>query len=135
MSLLHDPRRAVRLEAAWVLAPVGDSLAGSEDRAAFQRAAAEFVASQRYNSDRVDALITLGSFFALRGALDSAAAQFRAAAGLSPRNAQAHAYLAEMLRRQGRTDDAIRELEVALTLSPHDPELRRVLQALRAGRR
>ena len=135
VPLLRDPRRAVRQEAAWVLAPVGDSLPGSEDRRAFRAAAEEFVASQRYNADRADARIALGTFFAQRGSLDSAIAEYRAAGRLAPRNVQAHAYLAEILRRQGQVDEAIAELEVAISLAPNEPELAKVLASLRAQRR
>jgi len=72
--LLRDERRAVRQGAAWVLASVPDSLRGG-DRSAFATAAAEFVASQRYNADQPDDRLALGAFYAQLGKYDSAATE------------------------------------------------------------
>ena len=105
--LLRDPRRVIRQEAAWLLAPLAGSLDSTSHRA-FNTAAAEFVASQRYNADRAPSRLRLVSFYAQLGRLDSAAAEFRAAARLdstvsgdferaltaaAPSNAQAAALL------------------------------------------
>ena len=79
--LLRDSRRAVRQEAAWLLAPVARSL-DSTTRRSFDRAAAEFIASQRYNADRAPSRLRLVSFYAQLGRLDTAATEFRAAARL-----------------------------------------------------
>jgi hypothetical protein len=66
MDLLSDPVRAIRIEAASLLADVPLTAASAERRAAFERAAAEYVESQRYNADRADARVNLGSFEARR---------------------------------------------------------------------
>lgn len=79
--LLNDPRRAIRQEAAWLLAPAAQSL-DSLTRHAFDTAAAEFVASQRYNADRAPSRLRLVTFYAQLGQVDSAASEFRAAARL-----------------------------------------------------
>lgn len=79
--LLRDPRRAVRQEAAWLVAPVARSL-DTATRRAFDAAAAEFIASQRYNADRASSRLRLVSFFAQIGRLDSVAPEFAAAARL-----------------------------------------------------
>lgn len=79
--MLTDERRAIRQEAAWLLAPFAASLDSSHHRA-FQAASAEFVASQRYNADRGPSRLRLVSFYAQLGQLDSAAAEFKAAARL-----------------------------------------------------
>ena len=81
VPLLNDPRRALRQEAAWLLAPLAASLDSTAHRA-FEAAAAEFVASQRYNADRAPSRLRLVSFYAQLGLLDSAATEFRAAARL-----------------------------------------------------
>ncbi len=80
--LLGDSLRGVRQEAAWLVAPYADSLGGAARRAAFSRAAAEFIDSQRYNADRPQSRLTLATFYAELGQLDSAAAEFRGAARL-----------------------------------------------------
>jgi hypothetical protein len=54
--LLADPVRTVRIEAASVLADVPAERLDVEQRAAFDRAAAEYVETQRYNADRLRAL-------------------------------------------------------------------------------
>lgn len=78
---LRDPRRAIRQEAAWVLAPVSHELSGPS-RTAFDAAAAEFIDSQRYNADRPVSRLRLASFFGQLALYDSAAVEFRAAARL-----------------------------------------------------
>jgi hypothetical protein len=79
--LLRDRRRAIRQEAAWLLAPLAGSLDSATHRA-FDAAAAEFVASQRYNADRAPSRLRLVAFYAQLGRLDSAATEFKAAARL-----------------------------------------------------
>lgn len=79
--LLRDPLRGVRQEAAWLVAPVADSLP-SGDKQAFTTAAAEYIDSQRYNADRPQSRLSLATFYAELGQLDSAAAEFRGAAKL-----------------------------------------------------
>jgi Tfp pilus assembly protein PilF len=81
-----------------VLAPIADSLKSVDQRRAFDAAAAEFVASQRYNADQPGDRVVLGVFFAQRCQLDAAEAEFRAALRLDPQMAQAKAALAEMQR-------------------------------------
>jgi predicted CXXCH cytochrome family protein len=82
--LLSDQRRAVRQEAAWVLAPVARSLPNDATRAAFDSAARELVASQLYNADRAPSVLRLATFLAELGRYDEAAAQVRAAQRLDP---------------------------------------------------
>jgi tetratricopeptide (TPR) repeat protein len=108
---LRDERRAVRQGAAWLLAPVADSLA-SPVRDAFARAAAEFVASQRYNADQPDHRSSLAQFYVRRGRLDSAIVEYRAAIRLAPRMPQPYVDLAEVLRVSGDAragDQVLRE--------------------------
>jgi hypothetical protein len=105
--LLADDRRAVRIAAAWSLAPVAESL-DTAGRAAFDRAAAEFVASQRYNADRSGNRLTLGAFFAARGQFAAAESEFRAAIQLTPQRAQGYINLAAVLQAEGRAADAER---------------------------
>jgi predicted CXXCH cytochrome family protein len=127
IPLLGDGTRAVRLEAAWLVAPMADSLRTPAERRAFANAATEFVASARYNADRTLSRLTLGSFYALRGRLDSASAEYRAALTLDPRSVEAYLYLAEVLRVQGRQEEAEQTVRDGLKARPND---RRLLDAL-----
>ncbi|MGH7677032.1 MAG: tetratricopeptide repeat protein [Gemmatimonadaceae bacterium] len=117
--LLRDRRRALRQGAAWLLASVADSL-DAEQRRAFAGAAAEFVASQRYNADQPEHRWALGTFYGQLRHLDSAAVEYRAAVALAPRFAQAYVDLAEVLRVQGRMTDAEQTLRRAIAQMPED---------------
>ena len=94
VPMLFDSTRAVRQGAAWVLAPIADSLRTEAERHAFDTAAAEFVASQRYNADQPGARVVLGVFFMQRGQLDQAEAEFRGALRLDPQMPEAERGLA-----------------------------------------
>lgn len=132
---LRDDRRAVRQGAAWLLAPVADSLP-SGARQAFARAAAEFVASQRYNADQPDHRISLAHFYARRGQLDSAIAEYRAAIRLAPRMAQAYVDLAEVLRVSGDAPAGAQVLRDGIARIPNEPGMHYALgqHLVRAGR-
>lgn len=97
---LSDSVRAVRQGAAYLLAPVADSLDPSMRRA-FDSAAAEFVASQRYNADQPGDRLALGVFYAQRNQLDSAQAEFEAALRLDPGLEQAARALEAVRRARG----------------------------------
>ena len=119
--LLDDSLRAIRQQAAWVLAPIADSL--PTPRAAFDRASAEFIESQRYNADRAEHRVTLGAFRFARHDTAGAEAEFRVAARQWPRNVAALTNLAGILgltKREGEAEQLLRE---ALTRLPDDAEL------------
>ncbi len=50
----------------------------------FERASAEYIASQRYNADRADARVNLGTFYANRGDAAKAEEEIKAAIRLDP---------------------------------------------------
>lgn len=132
---LSDTVRSVRQGAAWTLAPAATSLDAAARRD-FDHAAAEFVASQRYNADQPDHRLTLGAFYWQLGQLDSAEAEYRAALALAPQFAQAYVDLAELLQAMQRPADAERTLRAALARLPEDAGMHFALgqYLLRAGR-
>ena len=77
--LLRDSRRAVRQEAAWILAPVAKSLADASARTAFDSASRELIASLRYNADRAPSVLQLATFLGELGRYEEAAVQVHAA--------------------------------------------------------
>lgn len=119
VPLLRDSVRAVRQGAAWTLAPAAASVRDA-DRAAFDRAATDFVESQRYNADQPDHRLTLGAFYWQLGRLDSAVTEYRAAIALAPRFAQAYVDLAGLLTTMQRGADAERTLRDAVSRLPED---------------
>jgi tetratricopeptide (TPR) repeat protein len=115
--LLGDPIRSVRMEAAYTLADTM-SVATPAQRTAFDRAAAEYEASQRYNADRPESRAALGNFFARQGRLDDAMTQLHSAVKLDPAFVPAYVNLADLLRAQGRDAEAEQTLREALHQSP-----------------
>jgi predicted CXXCH cytochrome family protein len=133
--LLGDPVRVNRIQAAWLLAPAADSLPEAARRA-FDAAAAELVASYRYNADRSSSRLTLGTFHAQLGQLDSAMAEYRAALRIAPRSVQAWVNLSGIQSVQGREDEAERTLRDAVAIMPDEARLHHALglSLARSGR-
>jgi len=121
--LLDDPVRTVRIEAASALAGAGDEALDPAQRASFARAAAEFEAVQRYNADRPEAHVALGSFYAQRGRYVDADKAYRRALAMDPRYAPAYVNLADLYRAQGRDADAEAALREALKQVPESAVL------------
>jgi len=135
IPLLADSVRAVRIEAAWVLAPAASTLTGA-DSARFAAAGQDFISSQRYNADRAENRLTLGTYFAELGRFDEASTELRAAISLSPGLGEAYANLADVQRAQHHDTDAEATLRRGLVAAPNDPRLHYALglALARAGR-
>jgi Tfp pilus assembly protein PilF len=116
--LLSDPLKTIRIEAASVLAAVPAAQMGEEQQRAFERASAEYVASQKYNADRADARVNLGTFYASRGDTTKAESEMKSAIVLDPSFVPAYVNLADLLRTQGRDIDAERVLRQGLKVAP-----------------
>jgi predicted CXXCH cytochrome family protein len=124
--LLSDPLRVVRIEAASVLAPVASQLDLAQ-KTAFDRAATEYIAAERYRADRPEHRTNLGSFLAVLGRYDEAALEFRAALALDPRFVPAYANFADMLRQQGNEAAATDVLREGLKAVPAAASLHHAL--------
>ena len=111
--LLVDPRRAVRIEAARALAGQQDALS-VDQRAAWQKAADEYVAALHYTADRPESRVALGSFEARLGRHEQAQTAFAQALALDPSFVPAYLNAADALRLQSRDADAQRVLEQGL---------------------
>jgi predicted CXXCH cytochrome family protein len=125
--LLADPVRTVRSEAVSVLAPVPADRLDAAQRAAFERASAEYVESQRYNADRAEARVNLGTFYANRGDATRAEAELRAAIALDPHYVPAYVNLADLYRATSRDADGERSLRAGLGKVPGDASLHHAL--------
>jgi predicted CXXCH cytochrome family protein len=104
--LLEDAHRAVRIEAARVMAPLASRLS-ADTRAAWQRAADEYVATLRYGADRPEAHVALGTFAAALGRPADARAAFEAALRLEPTLEPAYVDFADVLRAEGAREDEV----------------------------
>jgi Flp pilus assembly protein TadD len=124
--LLRDPIRSVRILAARQLAPAAGQLSAA-DRPAFDRAADELVAAERFNADRPEHRVSLGVFFADLGRVDDAEREYRGAIALAPDFAPAYVNLAELLRARGDEPAAEATLRSGAARLPANADLQYAL--------
>jgi predicted CXXCH cytochrome family protein len=122
LPLLNDPRRSVRIAAARLIAPVASQLDGT-DKANFDRASADLVASARFNADRPESRVAVGVFFADQSRAREAADEYQAAIRLGPDFAPGYINLAELLRTTTSETEAERVLRDGLARNPSSAEL------------
>ena len=125
--LLADPLKAVRIEAASLLAPVPAAQLSAEQRGSLERASAEYIASQRYNADRADARVNLGTFYSNRGDAANAEEEIKGAIRLNPQFIPAYVNLADLYRARGRDAEGERILRDGLKLAPTSATLHHAL--------
>jgi Tfp pilus assembly protein PilF len=125
--LLSDPMKAIRIEATSVLASLPASQFNAEQRAAFERASAEFITSQKYNADRAEARVNLGTFYSNRGDRAKAEQEMKAAIGINPHFAPAYVNLADLYRVQSRDTEGERMLRDGLKILPKSAVLHHTL--------
>ena len=108
----------MRLEAVVELVATSGPPSVSGDRAAFDRAAAEFRQSMAANAERAEAQVTLGGFEARLGRSVEAEAAYRTAIAVQPQFAPAYVNLADLLRATGRDAEGEQVLRDALGVLP-----------------
>jgi predicted CXXCH cytochrome family protein len=121
--LLSDPLRSIRVEAVRLLAAVPTDQLSPGGQYAFQRASAEFVETQRYNADRAEARVALGTFFAERGDASAAESELQSAIRLMPSSTPAYVNLADVYRVLGRDPDGESVLRSGLSRMPQSGAL------------
>lgn len=129
--LLEDPVRGVRLAAVEALAAgIAAVTPAATQRAAFERAVAEYRAAQMLNADRAESWLNLGTLDANLGRASEAAADYRRAIDTEPRFAPAYVNLADLYRALGRDGDGEAVLRAGLARRPGDATLRYALGLL-----
>ena len=129
-SLLNDPVRSVRIEAAEMLAGIsaeGFPLALS---AALSRATDEYIAAQELDADRPEAHMNLGLLLTREDKPDRAEAELNTALSLDPTFSPAAVNLADLYRQLGRDPEGEAVLRSALSRSPNNPSLLHALGLL-----
>ncbi|TDI36030.1 MAG: tetratricopeptide repeat protein [Acidobacteria bacterium] len=121
IPLLEDDVRAVRIEAARVLAAVPVDYFTPEQRSIWTGALAEYRAVQNLNADWPEARMNLGLVHIQLGELADAEREYLSVLELDPRFVQAHVNLADLYRMQGRDDHAEATLRDALGVQDDDP--------------
>ncbi len=121
--LLQDPVRAVRIEAARVLAWVPRALLNSSRRSQFDVAFGEFEEVQVAMADTPGANLTLGATYAALGDSDRAEQHYATALELDPGFLPAQLNLSTLYNQIGRNSDAERVLREAANSSPDEGEV------------
>lgn len=121
--LLADARRAVRIEAARVLAPVPPELLDASRRQALDAALKEFTDAQMAMIDMPSTHLNLGVLHAARGEHERAEQSYLTALRMDPYLASARVNLAVLYSERGRPRDAERVLREGIQRTPEQGEL------------
>jgi tetratricopeptide (TPR) repeat protein len=100
--LLRDPARAVRIQAAQVLASAPGSALGAVDQGAMRGVLAEYEEVQLFNADRAENRLNLGWLHAQREDPAAAESEYGRALEMAPWLSAAWVNLADLYRNQGR---------------------------------
>jgi len=128
--LLVDPVRGVRIEAARILADVGDDSLSPGQRGNRDKATSEYVESLRLDADWPAANANLGNLRMRQGRSGEAIAAYERALSLDARFAGAYINLADVYREQKREGDGERVLRRGLALLPRSADLHHALGLL-----
>jgi len=121
--LLSDRTRAVRIEAARVLAPVPTERLDASQRKALEAAVAEFVEAQMAMADLPASHVNLAVLFAAQGKRELAEGEYLTALRMDPYFGPARANLVALYNAMGRTTDAERVLREGIKRTPNEGEL------------
>jgi len=128
--LLADPVRGVRIEAARVLADIGDDQLSADQRRNREKATSEYVGSLQQDADWPTANVNLGNLRMRQGRPEEAIAVYERALSLDPSFAGAYINLADAYRQQDRDAEGEKLLRRSLTLLPRAPDLHHALGLL-----
>ena len=119
---LDDPVRAVRIEAARVLAGM-PALVFGEQQASFEKALQEYKSLQLSLTDTPEAHLNLGVMYTDQKQLEKAEQEYKQAIRLAPEFIPAKINLANLYNRMGRNHDAEEQFRAALEQAPDMGEL------------
>jgi len=120
--LLTDPSRAVRIEAARLLAGTPPTLLQIAQRSAFDGAISELIASEMVSADRPESHSNLAWLYSRLGRTSEAESELKTALRLDPAYVPAMVDLADLYRTQNRDDEGQRLLEKAVAVAPNAAE-------------
>jgi predicted CXXCH cytochrome family protein len=123
LSLLRDPIRAVRTEAARALSSIPAQTLSTDQQAAYSSAYDELVAAEATNEDRPEAHLNLGLLNTRRGQPVDADAEYRAALRLDPRFVPALLNLADLDRMRGFDSQGAELLQRAMSIEPRNADV------------
>jgi len=123
MPLLEDPIRAVRIEAARVLAELPPDRFDPAQRSAFEAALSEYREAQLAMADMPGGHLNLAVLYSNLGDPELAEQAYRTALRMDPDFLPARANLANLYNRTGRNDAAERMLREGIERAPDEGEL------------
>ncbi len=130
LPLLKDPVRAVRIQAARLLASAPVDQLPNEQAKLLERTIAEYIATQRTNAERPEAQLNLGALYAARGQLRKAQAAYQTALQLQATFIPVYINLADLYRLQEKDADGEHILRSALIIAPNNAEVQHALGLL-----
>jgi tetratricopeptide (TPR) repeat protein len=122
-TLLEDPARTVRLDAARVLAPLSRQHLPDKFRKQLDDALQEYATAQNVNAERPEAHLNLGVVAAATDKPLEAEQDYRAAIRLDKTFAPAYANLADLYRQYQRDADGEKVLRQGIAAVPDDASL------------
>jgi len=125
--LLGDPIRAVRIEAARVLAPLPTGDLSEVQRSALQAGIREYVDAQMAMAERPEAQVNLGILYASMGEAARAIEAYRTALAIDPVYIPGYVNLADVYRTQGDEAEAEKVLREAVRIRPANADARYAL--------
>ncbi|MCZ6769355.1 MAG: tetratricopeptide repeat protein, partial [Acidobacteria bacterium] len=123
LPLLSDPIRAVRLQAARVLASLPSELWTSQQLSLRDSVLDEYRQAQQVNADRPEAHLNLGVLHQQLGELEEAERAYQRALSMVPSSVPVRINLADLYREQNRDLEGETLLRQALVISPDDGDV------------
>jgi Flp pilus assembly protein TadD len=130
LPLLNDPVRAVRVEAARMIAGVDPQTMTPEYRGQFTNAYQELIAAEMIDADRPEAHLNLGLLKSRRQQLDDAEVEYRTALRLDPKFVPALVNLADLDRQRGLDKEGAELLRTAIAIEPRNAAIKHSLGLL-----
>jgi predicted CXXCH cytochrome family protein len=121
--LLHDRVRAVRIEAARMLAGIPVADLPAEQRSRLEKGFDEYLQAQQAMAERPEAQLSMGNLYAARGMTAQAISAYRTATELDPAFVPAYVNTAELLRSLGDEAEAEAMLRRATAVIPDNGDL------------
>jgi tetratricopeptide (TPR) repeat protein len=125
--MLDDSVRAVRIEAARVLASIPSGELPEAQRASLDKALREAVTAQQAMAERPEAQTNLGNLYAALGETTKALAAYETATQLDAAYVPGYVNLADLYRAQGREQEAEKLLRQAARVSPENADIHHAL--------